>query len=60
MAPQQYATTSQATPTRASLSPRSLLRTEQKQQLETVYLEAYLPSGETPSEMAFTNSVVAT
>jgi hypothetical protein len=60
MAPQQYAAASQAPPTRASLRPRSFLRTEQRQQLETVYLEAYLPSGETPSEMAFTNSVVAT
>jgi hypothetical protein len=60
MAPQQYAATTQPCPTPASLSPRSLLRTDQRQQLETVYLEAYLPSGETPSDTAFTNSVVGT
>jgi hypothetical protein len=61
MAPQQYAATIQPYPTpTASWSPRSLLRTDQRQQLETVYLEAYLPSGETPSDTAFTKSVVAT
>lgn len=47
-------------PPRANLSPPSLLLADWRQQLETMYLEAYLPSGESRSDTAFTQSVVGT
>jgi hypothetical protein len=58
---QQYATKDRPPPpTQASLGSPSLLLADRRQQLEAVYLEAYLPSGETTTDTAFTNSVVAT
>lgn len=60
MAPQQYATGYQPPGTRGTPGLLSLLQTDQRQQLETVYLETYLPSGETPQDTIFTKSVLAT
>jgi hypothetical protein len=58
---QQCATTEgPSIPTQAPFGPSSLLLADQRQQLETAYLEAYLPSGEATTETVFTNSVVAT
>lgn len=56
--PQEYATTPPA-PTPAATNV-SLLHTDRRQQLETTFWEAYLPSGESPGESAFTNTVIAT
>jgi hypothetical protein len=56
VSPQQYDRPKQP----LDLSPSAFLRTDRRQQLETVYLELYLPSGETPPATACTNSVVAT
>ncbi|KAM0706414.1 hypothetical protein Q7P35_005740 [Cladosporium inversicolor] len=44
----------------ATIGRPSLLLTDRKQQLETTFWEAYLPSSESPHDTAFTHTVIAT
>jgi hypothetical protein len=58
VAPQQHAACRPLSP--ATSNQTSFLLTDRRQQLETTFWEAYLPSSESPYDTAFTRTVVAT
>ncbi|RYE13761.1 MAG: Zn(II)2Cys6 transcription factor, partial [Sphingobacteriales bacterium] len=57
VAPQERAT---RTHSPATINQPSFLLTDRRQQLETTFWEAYLPSSESPQDTAFTHTVIAT
>lgn len=57
---QEHATTPLRPHSTTTANMPSLLRTDRRQLRETTFWEAYLPSGESPPDTAFTHTVIAT
>ena len=58
VAPQEHVTVRPHSP--ATFNRPSFLLADRRQQLETIFWEAYLPSSESPHDTAFTHTVIAT